>query len=564
MSETAIDPGAAASGDDRSRPAILLVDDNDANLLALQALLDDKEVELTTAHSGEDALRQLLQRDFALVLMDVQMPGLDGFQTTELIRARERSRYTPIIFVTAIFVEPEHASRAYQLGALDYMTKPFDETALKSKVRALVNSHRQADVIARQQVALRLKQEEAEREHAARQEAERANQAKDDFLAMLSHELRAPLNAILGWAAVLETDVGLPARAAKAATTIARNARAQSRLVDDLLDVSSLVAERLRLEPRVIDLAQLAQAALASHQPAASARGIRLLLHVGDGRFTTFGDGVRLEQVMTNLLANAIKFSHDQGEVTVALERIGDAFELRVSDQGVGIAPALLPHVFERFRQGDASRTRVYGGLGIGLTLARHLAEMHGGAIVAASDGEGLGSSFTVRLPVRDAEVAANQVTHDSGPHALLPSDAPPLAGRRALIVDDDADARDLLAMIVGDAGADVTTAGSVAEALALLRDGGPFDLLLSDLGMPGEGGLSLIHKVRSLPATSGGRIVAVAVSGYGSADDREEALRSGFQAHVAKPFEPAALVGLLERLRLRPDASPQSCDNIT
>jgi signal transduction histidine kinase len=553
MFETAIDSGdgTGASGEGRARPAVLLVDDNDANLVALHALLDGNDLELTTARSGEDALRHLLQRDFALVLMDVQMPGLDGFQTTEMIRARERTRYTPIIFITAIFVEPEHASRAYSLGALDYMTKPLDEGALKSKVRALVNSYRQADVIARQDAALRLKQEEAEHEHAARQEAERANQAKDDFLAMLSHELRAPLNAILGWAAILENDGGLPARAAKAAETIARNARAQSRLVDDLLDVSSLVAERLRLVPRVIDLAALAQSALASHQPTAGARGVRLKLQVGDGRFVTFGDGMRIEQVMSNLLSNAIKFSHEGGEVTVDLARVGDSFELRVSDAGVGIAPTLLPHVFERFRQGDASRIRVYGGLGVGLTLARHLAELHGGSVSAHSEGEGRGATFTVRLPARDAEVAAHQVLHDSGPHALVTSTSAPLAGCRSLVVDDDPDARDLLTMILGDAGAEVSTAGSVAEALRVL-EGGRFDLLLSDLGMPGEGGLSLIQKVRGLPPANGGQILAVAVSGYGSATDREEAVRSGFNAHMAKPFEPAALVSLLERLRPR------------
>jgi signal transduction histidine kinase len=557
MSETAIDPGAGRGGNGagRSRPAVLLVDDNDANLLALEALLEGSEVEVTTARSGEDALRQLLERDYALVLMDVQMPGLDGFQTTELIRARERTRFTPIIFVTAIFVEPEHASRAYALGALDYLTKPFDESTLRAKVQALVNSHRQADLIARQESALRLKQEEAEREHAARTEAERANRAKDDFLAMLSHELRAPLNAILGWAAVLESDAGLPSRAAKAAATIARNARAQSRLVDDLLDVSSLVAERLRLVPRVVDLAALAQSALASHQPSASARQVHLKLRVGDGRFMTFADGVRIEQVISNLLSNAIKFSHEGGEVTLELERLGDEFELRVRDQGVGMAPSLVPHVFERFRQGDASRTRIYGGLGVGLTLARQLAELHGGSVAAASDGEGRGSTFTVRLPTRDSEVADNQALHETGPHPLVVQTAAPLSGCRALIVDDDADARDLLAMVLGDAGAEVSTAASVPEALRVLADGG-FDLLVSDLGMPGEGGLSLIQKVRALPAYGGSHLRAVAVSGYGSTDDREEAVRSGFQAHVAKPFEPAALVSLLERLR-GPDRAP-------
>ncbi|HEX9101444.1 MAG TPA: response regulator, partial [Polyangia bacterium] len=281
------------AGPAQRRPAILVVDDNRANLDAMSALLASMDLDVTPAPSGEDALRMLLQRDFAVVLMDVQMPGLDGFQTTELIRQRDRTRDVPIIFVTAIFTDDESAKKAYSLGAIDFLTKPFDDSVLKAKVAALIAHHRQLDVIERQAEALRRKQRETDRANAAREAAEAANRAKDEFLAMLSHELRAPLHAILGWASLLETDASVAPTSAKAAETIARAARAQSKLIDELLDVSTIVAGKMTIEKRAVDLGAVVANAIAAAEATAAERGIRIDLAVAPGALAVRGDARR-------------------------------------------------------------------------------------------------------------------------------------------------------------------------------------------------------------------------------------------------------------------------------
>ncbi|HEY1586092.1 MAG TPA: response regulator, partial [Polyangia bacterium] len=363
------------------RPAVLVVDDNHANLIAMEALLSTLDLDVARAPSGEEALRQLLERDFAVVLMDVQMPGLDGFQTTQLIRQRDRTRYTPVIFVTAIFTDKGSAHKAYDLGAIDFVTKPFDEAVLKAKVAALIGHHQQRAIIDRQAEALREKQRETDREHAARQAAEEANRAKDEFLAMLSHELRAPLNTILGWASRLERETDVPPKLVKAIDAIRRSARAQSRLIDDLLDVSQIVAQKLTIERQLVELRTVVDGALSALQASADDKGVRVVRVVGDERFTTLGDARRLEQVAAHILSNAIKFSEPGGEVHVELSRRGTQLRLRVTDGGIGISAEFLAHVFDRFRQHDGGKTRRHGGLGIGLTVARELVELHGGTI---------------------------------------------------------------------------------------------------------------------------------------------------------------------------------------
>ena len=557
MDESALSPAETRSGSAATlRPAVLLVDDNQANLTAMEAVLGSLDLELAKAESGDEALKHLLARDFAVVLMDVQMPGLDGFQTTELIRQRDRTRHVPIIFVTAIHTDKESVHKAYALGALDYVTKPFDEAVLKAKVAAIVDHYRQADIIALQAEALRAKEHEADREVAARRVAEQANRAKDDFLAMISHELRAPLNAILGWASVLERDAELPPRAALAAQAIARSARAQSKLIDDLLDLSSMAAEKFAITPGRVDLATITQSALAAMQTAAMHKRVQLELSVGPGSYRTRGDGARLEQLVGNLLSNAVKFSNDGDPVQIELVRHDQTLRLCVKDVGIGISAELLPHVFERFRQADGSRTRQYGGLGIGLTLARLVAESHGGTLEAFSSGEGKGASFVVTLPIVDADADADADAGDADGYpagaraatATASFAAQPLAGLRLLIVDDDADVRSLLTLTLADAGAEVRAAESAQDALRLFEQGS-FDLFLSDLGMPGEDGLSLIEKIRAVEARRGGAVVAIAFSGYGSASDREQTRRAGFQAHVVKPCEPVELVALMARL---------------
>ena len=532
-----------------------MVDDNQANLVAMEALLSSLDIDIAVAPSGEDALRALLQRDFAIVLMDVQMPGLDGFRTTELIRKVDRTRHTPIIFVTAIFTDDASEKKAYSLGAIDFITKPFDESTLKAKVGAFVDHYRQRFVIERQAETLRDKEREANVANAARDAAEAANRAKDDFLAMLSHELRAPLNSVLGSASLLEKDPRLSPELAKYVATISRAARAQSKLIDELLDVSAIVAGNLSIERSVVDFQSVVQSAIAATHPAASQRSIRLVLDVGPGRFVALGDAKRLEQLISHLLANAVKFSSAGDPVEVVLLRRNSDIVLRVKDVGAGISPEVLPHIFERFRQADSSRTRRQGGLGIGLTVGRSIAESHGGTLDGFSAGVGAGAEFVVTLPaLADDAIAGSPASTNDGPSAIDATPTPPptissaLLGHRVLLVDDDADAREVWMEMIQSAGGSVVTAGSAAEAVAAFESGS-FDVLVSDIGMPEEDGYSLLRRVSAIDAARGGRLIAIAVSGYGTADDRAASRRAGFHAHLVKPCDPAKLVALLARL---------------
>jgi signal transduction histidine kinase len=544
------------STDTPPRPAVLIVDDNQANLTALDAMLSALDVEVVRAASGDDALKHLLSRDFAVVLMDVQMPQLDGFQTTAMIRQRDRSRHTPIIFLTAIFKDEASAKKAYALGAVDFMTKPLDEEVLKAKVAALTSQYRQTDVIGRQAEALRSKEQEAQREHAARQVAEEENRTKDEFLAILSHELRAPLNAILGWASLLKDEPNLSARAAKGVEAIVRSARAQAQLVDDLIDVSQLVAHTLTIDSLPVDFAAVTRTAISTMESGALDRRIRLAFDVAPGDYAVLGDAHRLEQLVCSLLSNAIKFSPTDSVVSIELFRSGAGLQLRVKDSGIGISADLLPHIFGAFRQKDGSWTRRHGGLGIGLTMARYLAELHGGSVEAFSAGDGHGAIFVLTLPPgertnlrRRSELSPPSPAGAAPRTEVVPT---PLPGLKILIVDDDVDARELISLLLTDAGATVATAASAREAVTLFATTA-FDVLLSDLGMPDEDGLSLVRTIRRLDAARGGALVAVALSGYGSAEDRDRSAQAGFDAHLTKPCERRSLIASLTHLTNRP-----------
>jgi signal transduction histidine kinase len=380
--------------------------------------------------------------------------------------------------------------------------------------------------------------------HRARDVAEAANRLKDEFLATVSHELRTPLNAILGWTRLLQTTrAGVDVD--KALTTIERNARAQAQIIEDLLDMSRIVSGRLRLDLQPVDLLQVVTSALAAVAPAAVARRIRIHSDLDPAAGAIQGDPGRLEQVCWNLLTNAIKFTPRDGDVTVTLERVDSHVEIRIRDTGEGIAPDALPGIFERFKQGDTSTTRRHGGLGLGLSIVRHLVEMHGGSVRARSDGPGLGSTFTVALPIRAVRTPAATIADAEAPAAAGVAGAP-LEGLRVLAVDDDADARDLIALALRHAGAEVGLAASAAEARALLSDG-RYDVLISDLGMPGEDGFALLESVRAMPGRE--RMPAIALSAYARAEDRRRALVGGFQSHLAKPVDPGELVALLADL---------------
>jgi PAS domain S-box-containing protein len=375
-------------------------------------------------------------------------------------------------------------------------------------------------------------------ERAARAEAERANRLKDDFLAMLSHELRTPLGAILGWTQLLRRPDAAPGHRDRCLDVIERNTRLQAQLISDLLDVSRITAGKLHLELTSVDLPLVVEAAIDACRSAAEAKQVTLEATIDPAPLTLRGDVGRMEQVVTNLITNAIKFTPKGGSVVVSLVRRDDRAEILVRDTGQGIAPEFLPHVFERFRQADSSMARRYGGLGLGLSIVEHLVRAHGGAVRAESDGLGLGATFTITVP---CEVGRSP-TRSSPPPGL--GDGTHLDGVRALVVDDEADARELARRALEEHGATVVTAASGPEAVDILSTAAP-DVLVSDLGMPGMDGFELIRVVRA----GDGRVPAVAVTAFARPEDRLRALSAGYQAHLAKPIEPRDLVMVVARL---------------
>ena len=384
------------------------------------------------------------------------------------------------------------------------------------------------------------KQAEAEREQlleqeqAAREAAERANRVKDEFLAILSHELRSPLNPILGWTKLLQTRKFDETKMAQALATIERNAKLQTQLIDDLLDVAKILRGKLSLNTTSVNLSFVIEAAIDTVRTTAVAKSISLhsvLPNIGQ----VLGDAARLQQIVWNLLSNAIKFTPNHGQVNITLERVGDRAEITVTDTGKGINPDFLPYIFESFRQEDASIARKYGGLGLGLAIVRQLVEAHGGTITANSPGEGLGATFTVRLPLLNVEPEIKKLDE-------LPQQALDLTGIRVLAVDDDPDARELLTALLSQYGADVLTVASAAQVLTNLEAFQP-DVLVSDIGMPEVDGYTLIRQVRALPPQRGGQIPAIALTAYAREDDRWRAITSGYQRHVTKPLEPEQLV---------------------
>jgi PAS domain S-box-containing protein len=399
-------------------------------------------------------------------------------------------------------------------------------------------------------------EEERERllalEQAARGQAEAANRLKDEFLATVSHELRTPLTAILGWAHMLRASKFDEEGRGRALEIIERNARAQQQLIEDLLDVSRIITGKLRLDVRPCDPAAFIEAAVEAVRPAAEAKEVRVQKVLDTGISSISGDPARLQQVVWNLLANSIKFTPRGGRVQVRLERVNSHIEIVVSDTGEGIAPEFLPHVFDRFRQADGSTTRAHGGLGLGLAIVRHLVELHGGTVRANSHGAGQGATFTVMLPlipVYSREPAEERVHPRASNQPLIPVECPErLDGLKLLVVDDERDACELLRAMLTQCGAEITTALSAEEALAEMRRTS-FDLLISDVGMPGADGYELIRRVRRLPASEGGRIPSVALTAYARAEDRLRALRAGYQMHVAKPVEPSELIAVIASL---------------
>jgi PAS domain S-box-containing protein len=721
-----------------SKVNVLLVDDHPENLIALEAILGDLGQDLVKAHSGEEALRCLLHQDFAVILLDVQMPGMDGFETATLIRQRERSRNTPIIFLTAFSTSDNLMFKGYALGAVDYLLKPIDPAVLTSKVTVFVDLFKKTLEVRRQAAQLAAinaelrqseerfrslsisspvgifltdtmgrctytnpscqaicdfkleadsaaelakhvhpedkervlaswsaslqqgrdcsdefrirspdqryhwvnirtspmlsgqgqllghvgtiaditdrKQAEAAREQiiqeqAARQQAEAANRMKDEFLAIVSHELRTPLNSILGWSQLLLTRTFDTETTTRALQTIERNARSQAQLIEDILDVSRIIRGKLRLAIQPVNLTPLVEAALEMVRPLANDKFIQLETRLDSSTKIVSGDPERLRQIIWNLLSNAIKFTPNHGRVEVRLERkqknhleaegdserrslkgkktgrrsiVGRAAgsaasstaqeqqttslslhpleyaQLQVIDTGIGIEPDFLPHVFDRFRQADSTTTRPYGGLGLGLAIASHLVELHGGSIRADSEGEGKGATFTVDLPLM--VTALESMTLNSSADQPLAIVQPgtengngqghwqTLDGVQVLVVEDNTDTRDYVAMVLEESGATVAAVASVSEALNYLEQSNP-DVLISDIGMPEADGYKLIRKVRDLEEQQGEKIPAIALTAYVRLEDRIEAISAGFSMHIPKPVEAKELVEAVAKL---------------
>jgi signal transduction histidine kinase len=415
--------------------SILLVDDHPENLLTLEAVLEGRGYDLVRAGSGAEALKAVLRHDFALILMDVAMPGLDGYETAELIRRRERSRYTPLIFITANVKSDTHVFRGYSVGAVDYLFKPFVPEVLLWKVAVFVELYEKRQALNESTEALKrahhdmesrveertsqlaasnhsLKAEIAERqrrelergqmlerEQRAHVEAQGMNRLKDEFLATLSHELRTPLNAILGWAHLLETGSRDPATIDRAIRVIKRNALAQAHLIGDILDVSSIIGGKLALHLEFVNIRSVIEAALEGVEPAAAAKGITIETVFGDVA-PMIADRARFQQIMWNLLSNAIKFTPKEGRVRIGVETRESDIIVTIADSGEGIDAKFLPYVFDRFTQADGSAARLHHGLGLGMAIVRHLVELHGGSVTAASGGKDQGATFTVTLPV--------------------------------------------------------------------------------------------------------------------------------------------------------------------
>jgi PAS domain S-box-containing protein len=643
------------------KASILLVDDRPANLLALEAILDSLDQNLVRATSGEEALEKLQEQEFAVILMDVRMPGMDGLRTAEVISQRESAARVPIIFLTAVPIANADVVSGYARGAVDFLLKPFDPEILRSKVSVFVDLYQKEQMIRRQAGLLRQRDREAferrselrfrslmdalpqcvwvaradltfyywnkravdyigmpasvavsaerlfefvhpddlatinsewqvatglqrpaevqvrlrrqadgayrwfllrgvpqhdeagkvtgwivaatdiDTEHQALEEAEDASRMKEEFLATVSHELRNPLNAMVGWVHLLRTGNLDPAKSSKALETIERNVHLQTALIDDILDVSRIIRGKINLTFSTVRMSAVVDAALAAMRPTADAKGVALEYEMAADSDEVSGDADRLQQIVWNLLSNAIKFTLRDGLVVVRLEQHGHELTLSVRDTGQGISPEFIPHVFERFSQAESGSTRTHGGLGLGLAIVRHLVELHAGTVEATSAGRGQGATFSVHLPLLESKTkTADDNRNQTAGQPMK------LAGVSILVVDDEFDSREVLAEILRQYGAQTRTAGSASEALSEIDRATP-QVLLSDIGMPMVDGYELIRQIRQRIGER--EMIAVALTGLGSGKDKERALADGFQQCIVKPVVPDKLVDAIERL---------------
>jgi PAS domain S-box-containing protein len=486
--------------------------------------------------------------DFPMIMdMLKRAEQVDNYET-------ERLRKDGQVVQVSLSVAPIKVATGEVVGASTIARDITDRKRAEKELEELLAREQTARKDAEH--AYNLSAESLLREQAARKQAEEASRMKDEFLATVSHELRTPLNAILGWAGILRRNSADANTTAQAVETIERNARAQTQLIEDLLDVSRIITGRMRLDVQPVEVPVVIQAAVDAIRPAADAKEIHLQVLLDPRAGPVSGDASRLQQIVWNLLSNAVKFTPKGGKVQVRLERINSHIEITVGDTGKGISSEFLPYVFDRFRQADSSFTRAHGGLGLGLAIVRQLVELHGGTVEAQSAGEGRGATFIVNLPVAISNDlafyrAATFETQGQGFIPPPPDYASRLEGLRLLIIDDEPDARQLLVSILRECGAEAQATGSAAEGLEELARWKP-DVLISDIEMPYEDGYSLITKVRALMNEDGGQIPAIALTAHVRDEDRLRALSSGFDAHVSKPMEPVELVTIIANLARR------------
>jgi signal transduction histidine kinase len=512
---------------------ILIVDDDQVDRMAVRRLLRQAAIDAEIAECGDpaSALQALAAGGLDCVLLDYHLPGVDG---VSFLRNLRRDGYSvPVVALTGQGDE-ELAVELMKAGAADYLNKnTLTAERLQRSLRYALALHQAEE----ERRLLR------EREQQARLQAQAANRAKDEFLATLSHELRTPLNAILGWSRMLADGHLDPSTARRAIAIIERNTKLQAQLIDDLLDISRIITGKLRLQLRPVSIRSIVDAALDSVRTAADAKGIAVQISIPDPDATLLCDQARMHQVVWNLLSNAVKFTPEGGRVEVSAAVVNGWMTIAVADNGLGISPAFLPYAFDRFRQQDAATTRVHGGLGLGLSITRHLVELHGGCVEARSDGEGMGSTFTVTLPVSPAPI-----DEDPEPDIRQESaEVPALGGLRVLVVDSEPEIRVLVAAILEGHGAIVTPAGSTDEAVEAIGRERP-DVILSDLVPPAGGGDPLMRSIRALER-AGPPIPAAALGASPREEDRARALLDGYQAYVPKPVQPAELTAVVAAL---------------
>jgi len=513
------------------KPKILVVNDDANSLFALTSLLgqwaEQESYEVLGARSGQEALRQVLMHDFAVILLDVNMPGMDGFETAEAIHARARSADIPIIFITAFLADELDRLKAYQRGAVDFLFTPVIPQILYAKISVFValamkneELKKQARQLSQRTTELTASNQRLRREIEERQVAERQSHAKDEFLAMLGHELRNPLSAISSAASL----IGLPGVSndgvQRAKKIIQRQSQHLGRIVDDLLDLSRAMSGKILLDRAPLDVAALVAGTLETFRATGRSSDYQLVQDLAPGWVE--GDATRLEQIASNLIDNALKYTPAGGRIEVRTWTENDDVVLCVRDDGVGIAADLLPHVFDVFVQGSSTLDRSQGGLGIGLSLVRRLAELHGGEIEADSKGPGGGSTFTLRLPSveHQAEPPATPAAHDHGKPSLL-------------LIEDNDDGREMMTMMLGCYGYQVRAAEDGLRGLDAAREFRP-DLALVDIGLPDIDGYEVARRLRADPATR--HIKLIALTGYGLAEDLKRVMDAGFDRHLVKP----------------------------